>query len=269
MLGLVFQALLGAFMLPMSSAATSSAASTAWNNAICVTMGIKQAADGGSQTEPGSGGPAGEACNVCAVLALSGLALVPVFQPLPLDLPAPSAAQPGADQRPPRAAILARHSRGPPAFRNNASVPRPLESFRPARCPASGMLRLENRCGPKLQLPVPPIQRHLPDFREFFSDTGRPARGTHPSATRPPAAPRLLAPAWHFHRFAKVKDMTICLRCDTCPVREQGICSTLGREQLLAFSAIARGKFVEAGQAIFRQGDETQFYAIVFPARSS
>ncbi len=113
-LGLVFQALLGAFMLPMSSAATSTAASIAWNNAICVSMGIKQAADGASETVPGSDQPAGEACNVCAVLALSGLALVPAFQPLPLDLPAPSAAQPGADQRPPCATILARHSRGPP-----------------------------------------------------------------------------------------------------------------------------------------------------------
>jgi hypothetical protein len=114
MLGLVFQALLGAFMLPMPYAVTSvAAASTAWTSAICVPKGVKQAGDGAGQTGPGSGQPAG-ACAVCAVLAVSSFALVPVLQPLPHEPPALITAQPGADRRPPRAAVLAWHNRGPP-----------------------------------------------------------------------------------------------------------------------------------------------------------
>jgi hypothetical protein len=111
MLGLVFQAFVSAFMLPMPAAGTAAAR----NNSICAPAAFKQAADDAGGAPPGSGQPAGKTCAVCTVLAaVASFALLPALQPLPLESPVPFIGQPATGRLLFHAAVFTQHNRGPP-----------------------------------------------------------------------------------------------------------------------------------------------------------
>jgi hypothetical protein len=116
-LGLVFQAALSAFMMPMSPARAAMAASRGAGFPVCTPLGFKwlpPRTDGGGQDEQ----PAGrEDCAICAALAASAFASLPVVHPVPaLELQTPRTVPSRAGHCQPGATVLTHHNRGPPRF---------------------------------------------------------------------------------------------------------------------------------------------------------
>ncbi len=115
-LGLVFQAALSAFMMPMPPARAAMAASRAAGFPVCTPLGFKwlPPRTGGGQDEQ----PAGrEDCAICAVLAASAFASLPVVHPVPApELQTPRIVPSRAGQCQPGATVLPHHNRGPPRF---------------------------------------------------------------------------------------------------------------------------------------------------------
>jgi hypothetical protein len=107
--GMLLQAALSAFMLPMPRAAYEVQAGIA--APVCVPGGMIRADGPADKTAP-DGVP--DACPVCAMLAAAGLALAPSFQALPQSPPLASTGLAPVDEARPGTVVLARHSRGPP-----------------------------------------------------------------------------------------------------------------------------------------------------------
>ncbi len=115
--GLIFQAAVSAFMLPMPvMQAAVAAASHGQEMVICTSLGFERVSITATG-ETGKGGqPSGsEGCPVCVALAPAAAADLPVIAAVPqLDVQPAPAIRPAADRLPERLAILTQRNRGPP-----------------------------------------------------------------------------------------------------------------------------------------------------------
>jgi hypothetical protein len=115
--GLIFQAAMSAFMLPMPlMQAAVAAASDGQDIVICTSFGFERVPAAASHDAGKGHQPAGtESCPVCTALAPAAFADVPVVQTdLPLEFQPAPVSQPAADQCPAQVTVLTQHNRGPP-----------------------------------------------------------------------------------------------------------------------------------------------------------
>ncbi len=117
MFGLVIQAAMSAFMLPMPLMQSAvAAASNGQEIVICTSLGFERmplgmAGDAGKGNRPAGA----EGCPVCVALAPAAAADLPVIQTnLPQEVLPAQAPQPAVDQCPAQVTVLTQHNRGPP-----------------------------------------------------------------------------------------------------------------------------------------------------------
>ena len=117
MFGLVIQAAMSAFMLPMPLMQSAvAAASNGQEIVICTSLGFERIPLGAAGDAGNGNQPAGaEGCPVCVALVPAAAADLPVIETnLPQEVLSAQAPQPAADQCPAQVTVLTQHNRGPP-----------------------------------------------------------------------------------------------------------------------------------------------------------
>jgi hypothetical protein len=115
--GLIFQAAMSAFMLPMPlMQAAVAAASHGQEIVICTSLGFERISLGTAGDAGKGNQPAGaEGCPVCVALAPAAAADLPVIQTnLPQEFQPAPVPQSAADRCPAQLTVLTQHNRGPP-----------------------------------------------------------------------------------------------------------------------------------------------------------